>query len=111
MDTNKFIQLSKIQASVDYTNATSVKDGNIAAAAMIAIASQCNKTNDIDEFLDLLDHDTAGTVAAYTVVDLIGIDKNQKKMCINKIKTVANSESIESTGAKYWLQDRGYSII
>jgi len=104
----KFIELAELHADTDYGNPASVNKANDAAEAMKHIIFEFHKLGRIEELLSLIDHSTAGSWIAFTVAELIGISTKQKELCISKIKSLAVSSSFDSTGAEYWLKERGY---
>ncbi len=104
----KFIELAEIHAAIDYGNAVSVKKGNAAADAMNVMALEFVEANRTDELLSLLTHTTAGSWVAFSIADLPGVSTAHKEKCISRIQSIADGSSLDSTGAQYWLKERGY---
>jgi hypothetical protein len=103
-----FIDLAKVHAGTDYSNAASVTKANAAVELMNLMAVEFNESGRTEEFLGLVSHPTAGAWVAFSVAELAGISTKQKELCISKIKTIAVGTSLDSMGAEYWLKDRGH---
>ncbi len=108
MSIESFIELSKIHASTDYADPKSVRKANKAADSMRNIVVKSHELNDVSPLIDILNHETAGSWVAYLVADLPDIDSKYKEKCIGKIRTIASGDSLDSTAASCWLEERGY---
>jgi len=109
MSIEQFVNLAKVHASIDYGNPNSVKEGNSAADSMRLIALILYESNKIEELLSLLEHQYAGLWVAFIVADFDNVSAAQIKRCIDLIRSLANGDSVDSLGAKYWLEERGIS--
>ena len=107
MNIEQFINLAEIHAAVDYGNPKSVKVGNSAADRMREIAHNFYDSGKIDELLSLLEHQHAGLWVAFIVGDLENATATQVERCLCLIRSLADGDSVDSIGAKYWLEERG----
>lgn len=107
-DIEEFIELSKVHASVEYGDPSSVKAGNNAADSMRSIINRLVESGRTEELLELLDDKVAGPWVAYTVAELQKITKEQKARCLELIQAIAAGDGADSMGAGMWLKERGY---
>jgi hypothetical protein len=110
-DIAKFIELSEVQASIEYERPSSVEVGNNASDSLRLISARLVESGRAEELLEILDHKTAGAWVAYTVSEFPQIESKQKERCIRVIRDIAAGEEVESLGAKMWLKERGYTPV
>ncbi|WP_237567705.1 hypothetical protein [Microbulbifer hydrolyticus] len=106
-DLKEFIELSKVHASIEYGNPSSVKAGNNAADSMRSITNRFVESGRTEELLELLDNKVAGPWVAFTVVEFQKITKEQRARCLELIRAIASGDSVDSMGAELWLKERG----
>ena len=107
-DIEKIVGFSKVHASIDYENPSSVEMGNSTADSISSIAIRLVETGRVDELLTLLDNDVAGSWIAFIVAESPLASEEQRGRCIELIQSLALEDNVISIGAEMWLEERGY---
>lgn len=107
MNIEELTKLASIHEATDYADSKAVKAGNKAADELRAGILEYCEAGRFDELLDLLTNKSLGGWVAFVLAEFPSVSKAHRKLCVKKIKDIAEGTSNDSIGAQFWLEDHG----
>ncbi len=104
MDCDRLKAQVRIHRSIDYGNRASVLAGNVAADQMRDGIANAIAQGEVSEVIGLLRDQELGSWVAYTAVLLPGLTREQRILCVERIKEIVQSGGVEGMAAKIWLE-------
>jgi len=112
MPNNRYVEeykkQTKICATTDFTNKSSVRKNNQAVDQMYRIVDEVSKDlNTTKAFLEVLhiEENRTRIWAAVHILEKLVVDKQTEVIALKIIKTEAKSDSTSALGFTYWLQN------
>ena len=109
MNLQRFVTLSETQAALNYDDERTVRRANTAAEQMRTMISSIpeNATSEISQVLTLLSHPTAGSWAAFCLMDHHKLTAEDERACLDVIRPHAQGNGPDALGVRHWLRSRG----
>ena len=106
---NRYVELARIHASIDYGDLRSVKQANNAVAEMISISRNVSLMGELglEAFATLLDVSTnkVNLWAAHHILEHMNFSKSLEQRTLGIIRENAKGEGPDALGERWWLKD------
>ena len=106
---NRYEELARIHASMNYGDSRSVEEGNDAVSEMISISREVSRMGEkgLEAFATLLDVSTnnAHIWAAHHILEHMNFSKSLEQRALGIIRENAKGEGPDALGDLWWLRD------